>query len=389
MEISVRQHPHDPGEGQVPARDPFIRQVAAVVAIVVAAGLLLTVVVIGIDILLAAFAGVLFAVLLRAFTDLLRRYTGLPDGWAYTLVLLGLLAVLVIAGLFLAPQITDQVDQLREEAPQMIGEFEEFLEQRTWGQWILERTRDGGGQGEGGNGVVEAVGPALSGLLSTFTILITIFFVGLFAAASPRMYQDGIVHLAPLRHRPVVRELVGEIGYTLRWWLIGRAIAMTMVGVTTAVVLMLLGIPFALLLGVLAGLFTFVPYLGPIVAGVPIVLFALLEGPQQALWVLLAYTVIQQVEGNVLDPIIMHKLIYIPPVLTIVMQVLMGVVLGIMGIVMATPLAAVLIVLNRFYRREILGDPLAGEDDDSEEGEEEGKEADDGREGEEEDESEG
>jgi len=114
-----------------------------------------------------------------------------------------------------------------------------------------------------------------------------------------------------------------------------------------------------------------VPYLGPIAAGVPIVLFSLLEGPDTALWVLLAYTAIQQVEGNVLDPIIMHKLIYIPPVLTVVMQVLMGVVLGVMGVVMATPLAAVLVVLNRFYRREILGDPKAdrdGEDDEEEDG---------------------
>jgi predicted PurR-regulated permease PerM len=214
--------------------------------------------------------------------------------------------------------------------------------------------------------MANAVGPAVSALLHWFTILLTIFFVGLFAAANPQLYKDGLVHLAPLRHRPVVRELIGEISYTLRWWLIGRGIAMLMVGVTTGVVLGLLGIPFALLMGILAGLLTFIPYLGPIAAGVPIVLFALLEGPQQALWVFLAYTAIQQVEGNVLDPIIMHKLIYIPPVLTIVMQVLMGVVLGIMGVVMATPLAAILVVLNKFYRREILGDPRAEDDEDEE-----------------------
>jgi predicted PurR-regulated permease PerM len=131
-------------------------------------------------------------------------------------------------------------------------------------------------------------------------------------------------------------------------------------------VLSLLGVDFAMLLGLIAGLLTFVPYLGPIAAGVPIVLFAALDGPQTALWVLLAYTAIQQVEGNVLDPIIMHKLIYIPPVLTIVIQVLMGVVIGVMGIAMATPLAAVLIVLNRFYRRDFLGDPRAEDDEDEE-----------------------
>jgi predicted PurR-regulated permease PerM len=346
----------------VPARDPFVRRVAKVVAILVVTGLLLTFVVLGIDILLAALAGVLFAVLLRALTDLTKRYIGLGDGWALALVLLFLLALLVGGGLLLAPRVSEQVDQFVEQAPQIMTEAEEFLQQREWGQWILDQVR--GGEVEGG--MANAVGPAVSALLHWFTILLTIFFVGLFAAANPQLYKDGLVHLAPLRHRPVVRELIGEISYTLRWWLIGRGIAMLMVGVTTGVVLALLGIPFALLMGILAGLLTFIPYLGPIAAGVPIVLFALLEGPQQALWVFLAYTAIQQVEGNVLDPIIMHKLIYIPPVLTIVMQVLMGVVLGIMGVVMATPLAAILVVFNKFYRREILGDPRAEDDEDEE-----------------------
>jgi predicted PurR-regulated permease PerM len=357
MTTRARSVPHEPETERVPARDPFVRRVATVVAMLVVAGLLLTVVVLGIDILLAAFAGVLFAVFLRAFTDLIRQYTGLPDGWSLALVLLALGALLTSAGFFIAPQVSEQIDQVGEQAPQIIGEVEEFLEQRAWGEWILDRVPNDGAEG----GVTEAVGPAISGLLHWFTILITIFFVGLFAAANPRLYQDGIVHLVPLRHRPVVREVIGEIGYSLRWWLIGRAIAMLMVGLTTWIVLALLGIPFALLLGIIAGLLTFVPYLGPIASTIPIVLFALLEGPQQALWVFLAYTVIQQLEGNVLDPIIMHKLIYIPPVLTIVMQVLMGVVLGVMGIAMATPLAAVLVVLNKFYRREILGDPRAGE----------------------------
>jgi predicted PurR-regulated permease PerM len=365
MTTRARSVPHEPETERVPARDPFVRRTVTVVAVLVVAGLLLTVVVLGIDILLAAFAGVLFAVFLRAFTDLIRQYTGLPDGWSLALVLLALGALLTAAGFFIAPQVSEQIDQVGEQAPQIIGEVEEFLEQRAWGEWILDRVPNDGVEG----GVTEAVGPAISGFLHWFTILITIFFVGLFAAANPRLYQDGIVHLAPLRHRPVVRELIGEIGYSLRWWLIGRAIAMLMVGLTTWIVLALLGIPFALLLGIIAGLLTFVPYLGPIASTIPIVLFALLEGPQQALWVFLAYTVIQQLEGNVLDPIIMHKLIYIPPVLTIVMQVLMGVVIGVMGIAMATPLAAVLVVLNKFYRREILGDPRAGEDDQEDENE--------------------
>jgi predicted PurR-regulated permease PerM len=133
---------------------------------------------------------------------------------------------------------------------------------------------------------------------------------------------------------------------------------MLLVGVSTALVLALLGMPFAILLGLVAGLFTFVPYLGPIAAGVPIVLFAMLEGPRMAMLVLAAYAGIQTVEGYILDPLIMQRLVYIPPVLSLVMQVLLAVLIGVLGIAMATPLAAVLIVLTAVYRKEVLGDPV-------------------------------
>jgi len=333
-------------------RDPFVRRAITVIGLVIAAGLLVTILVIGIDILLAAFAGVLFAVFLLAFAELVARYTPLTNGWALAVVLLVGTGLLVAGGFLLAPHIIAQVDEVTEQLPQIVAETEEFLQRYAWGEWMLERAQDGGVA----DGIGAAVGPFASGTLYFLTILVTIFFVGLFGAANPGLYRKGIVNLFPLPRRDLAREILDDVAYALRWWLIGRAVAMLMVGVTTFVVLMLFGVRFALLLGIVAGLLTFVPYLGPIAAAVPIVLFSLLEGPQQALWVFLAYTAIQQVEGNVLDPYIMHKLIYIPPVTTIVMQVLMGAVIGVMGVVMATPLAAVLVVLNRFYRREALGD---------------------------------
>lgn len=352
---SRTRHP-DPADGTA-APDPTVRRVTVVIGLALAAAALAAVVVLGIDILLAAFAGILFAVFLRGFTDFVAAHTPLAGGWAYAAVLVLLTGLVVGSGVLLAPRVAEQAEQLSAQLPEIAGEAEAFLQERAWGEWLLERLGDGGP----GQALEGALAPLLSGVLGWLTVVVVVFFVGLFAAGNPRLYQDGTVHLFPLRHRPLIREILGELSYTLRWWLIGRAIAMAMVGVTTAVVLGVLGVPFALLLGTVAGLLTFVPYLGPIVAAVPIVVFAMLEGPQTALWVFVAYTAIQQVEGNVLDPIIMHKLIYIPPVVTIVLQVLMGAVVGVMGVVMATPLAAVLVVLNRYYRRELLGDPRAME----------------------------
>ncbi|MBE0596051.1 MAG: AI-2E family transporter, partial [Desulfuromonadales bacterium] len=153
-------------------------------------------------------------------------------------------------------------------------------------------------------------------------------------------------------------EVLAEIGATLRWFLVARAIAMLLVGASTAIALLLLNIPLALLLGVIATLLTFVPYLGPIAAGVPIVLVALLEGPQQALWALIVYTVIQQIEGILFDPLILQRIIRLAPVVTIVSQVLGGVLLGVLGIALATPFAAVMqVFIRRVYREDILGEP--------------------------------
>lgn len=336
-----------------PAHDPFVRRVATAVAITAAAGLLLAVFILGIEVFLVAFAGVLLAVFLRALADLLSRRAGLGEGWALTTVVLTLLVLLALGAWLLAPQVLAQVDQVGERLPRIVAEAEAFLQRHGWGRWLLARVQDGD--------VRDGLGSALGGVLATaatwFTYLLTLLFVGLFGAASPQLYEDGIVRLFPLRHRVRARQVLGEIGYTLRWWLIGRAVAMSAVGLTTALVLALLGMPFALLLGLIAGLFTFVPYLGPIAAGVPIVLFALLEGPELALYALLAYTAIQVVEGYVLDPLIMQRLVYIPPVLTLVMQVLMAVLIGVLGIAMATPLAAVLVVLAKVYRQDVLGEP--------------------------------
>jgi predicted PurR-regulated permease PerM len=355
MDRRARTVSDDSEAKHAPARDPFIRKVAVVVAITALAGVLLAVLILGIEVFLIAFAGVLLAVFLRALTDLLTRYTPLPENWALSTVLVLVLMLLGLGGWLLAPQISEQVDEVSARFPEMVGEVEEFLQRHGWGQWLLEQLQDGGA----GGGIGEAVGGLVSGLATWFTYFLTFLFVGLFGAYSPRRYEDALVHLFPLRHRVRTRQVLGEISYTLRWWLIGRAVAMSLVGITTGVVLGLLGMPFALLLGVIAGLFTFVPYLGPIAAGVPIVLFGLVEGPEMALYVLLAYTGIQVLEGYVLDPIIMQQLVYLPPVLTLIMQVLMAVLIGVLGIALATPLAAILIVLTRFYRTDILGEEAA------------------------------
>jgi predicted PurR-regulated permease PerM len=131
--------------------------------------------------------------------------------------------------------------------------------------------------------------------------------------------------------------------------------------VSTTIVLWIFGVPLAILLGLIVGLLGFIPYLGPIFGLLPVGIVAATQGADTLLWVLVAYTAVQMLEGYVLVPIVQEQTVYLPPVFTIVFQILAGFAVGIMGIVFATPLAAVILVLSRFYRRDFLGDEAAAE----------------------------
>jgi predicted PurR-regulated permease PerM len=332
----------------------FTTRVLIVLALTVLTAALATLAVLGIGVLMAAFAGVLLAVILNAFARVVEGHTRVGYGLALTGVVVLIIALLGVAGWLLGAQVVEQADEFGQMLPDLIAQFEAWLEQYAWGQWLLEQARDGGGDGA----MVAGVG-VLRWLSDLSTYLLVAIFVGLFGAANPQLYVDGIIGLTPLRQRAWMGELLGELGHTLRRWLIGQAIAMVVIGVSTTIVLLVFGIPLAIVLGLIVGLLGFIPYLGPIVGAVPVALVAGTEGATTLLYVLLAYTGVQMLEGYVATPMIHERTVYLPPLFTIIAQILLGVVLGIKGFVLATPLAAVVLVLARFYRRDALDDPDA------------------------------
>lgn len=341
-----------------PARDPFVRRLAWTVGLAFLAGLAGVLLFLGIGVLLAAFGGILLAVLLSAAAGGIAGRT--PLGYGVSLTALLLLVVLVLGGggWMLAPQVAEQADELARVVPALVDEVEAFLEQYGWGQWLLEQARQ--------NGMPDWVGAAGGGVVGTLSDMMTyglvVLFVGLFAAANPGLYTRGIVSLTPRRHRALAEEILAHLGHTLRWWLVGQAITMIIIGVSTMIVLWAFGVPLAILVGMIVGLLGFVPYLGPIFGALPVGMVAATLGAETLLWVLLAYTAVQMLEGYVAVPIVHERTVYLPPVVTIVFQVLLGFVVGVTGIIFATPLAAVLLVLSRFYRRDFLGDPDAAAD---------------------------
>jgi len=154
--------------------------------------------------------------------------------------------------------------------------------------------------------------------------VVIILFVGIYFAASPTLYIEGFIKLIPQGRRTRIRDVLHQIGRTLARWLIGKSLSMLIVGVLTASCLSLLGVPLALILGIIAGLLDFIPYFGLIMADVPAVLIAFSISPHLALYTILLLTAIQLAEGYVLLPMIEAKTVSLPPALTIVMQLLFG-----------------------------------------------------------------
>lgn len=312
---------------------------AAVVTVVVAAIVcLLALLMFAAQIWLLIFAGLLLAVLLSAAADALSRWSGLGRGLSLAVVVVALAAALAAAAYALWPSISDQADQLARELPAAVRELRAWIGERAWGEWLLGRADPE--QVVDSSGMVSQATGALISTASAIGALLVILFVGLYVAAQPGLYHRGVRRLVPIRARARVDRVLYEVIGVLRWWLVGKLLSMTLVGVLTTIGLSLLGVPLALTFGLLAALLTFVPNFGPILSVVPPAILALASDPRLAGYVVLLYLAIQTVESYALTPLIQRKTVSMPPALTIAAQVVLGVLVGAIGVAVATPLTA-------------------------------------------------
>ncbi len=176
---------------------------------------------------------------------------------------------------------------------------------------------------------------------------VVILIATLYAVAQPAPLVNGFVTLFPAGRRQRVREILVEMYGAVQRWFLGQLASMTIIGLLFTVSMFVIGIPFALLLGIFAGLISFVPYLGPVISVIPPVLLALTGNPVDAVWVLLAYAVIQAIEGNLVQPIVMSRAISLHPAVLVFALLIMGTLFGFVGVFLAVPLVAVLHVLLR------------------------------------------
>jgi predicted PurR-regulated permease PerM len=378
--MSARVKPATPGW---PSRD-ILRAAAIVAAVYVGLQLLW----VGRSVFLIGFFGVLLGIVLAAGVDRLERFR-IPRGLGAVLIVLLVLGSLTGVGFLAAPQISSQMAEVKQQLPQAMDKAERWIQQRGGGvAEIIKAASDTTGQGEGardpkakeeqgeqqGGGQVDlrkSLNQQLAGVTqhffsffsSTVSVLggvVILLFVAIFVASDPGLYHQGLMHLFPHEARARAGEVLSATATTLRRWMLMQMIGMLVIGVITTVALLLLDIKAAIALGIIAGFLEFIPYAGPILSAVPAVAMALVDGPEKALWVVAAYTAIQQLEGLVLQPLLMKEGLALPPVLTILSQALFSLVFGFLGLMLAVPMvASVLVPVKLLYVRDVVGDEVS------------------------------
>jgi predicted PurR-regulated permease PerM len=295
------------------------------------------------DLALLIFGGVLFAVALSSIASLLLKIPKI--GWRTSVIISVVLVLALVIGLafWLGNELAAQAAELRERLPQAIEAARSWLASKPFGSQIVDQARDLT-SGDLPLGRVASGAALAAGALGNFILML---LLGVFFAIEPTMYKEGAVRLFPVRHRGAVGEAIAACGEALRGWLKGQGLSMLFVGMATSVGLWLLGVPLALILGVVAGVLDFVPFFGPIVSGALAVLLAFTEGPQTALYVALLGLAIQQLEGNVVMPLVQRWAVQLPPAVGLVAVVIAATLFGIPGILLATPLMVVCMVLVR------------------------------------------
>ena len=357
---------------------------------------------------LTAFLGILFGLAVSSGVDVLARWR-LPRGLSAALVVVSFFGLLFGFGAWMAPTLHRQGIELRRQLPAAIDRFDSWVNARrdgfvgmVFGGLSTEARVDSAATtrpaaadsaaaasaaaaaarptppesttvastlrdrlGSQFTGLTRYLFPFLSSTVAVVTGLVIIIFLSIYIAVDPDMYRRGIMHLFPRARRERTGEVLSAIAAVLRKWLVTQLIAMVTLGIVTTVVLLVLRVKAAFALGLLSGLFEFIPTLGPIISALPAVAMGFLDSPQKALWVTIAYLGVHFMEGHLLIPLLMKGGVDLPPALTILSQALMALLFGFLGLMCAVPmLAATMVAVKMLYVEDVVGDPQIGPDDD-------------------------
>lgn len=311
------------------------------------------------DILLLLFVASLLALFLSAVTDKLVRRARVPRPLAFGLALLATLGAIFSLGALLVPPVLQQTRQLVSVLPDYIQSWQGLLA-RLAARYpaLLASLPD---SGELVSQLVQQLEGAVGGLLPRVVSvghelvnLVSILVMGIYLSLYPGLYREWLIALFPPIHRDLVRDVLADAATTLRSWIVAQLLAMTILGVLTAIGLAILNVPYALTFGVFTGAIVIIPFFGTLIGTLLPALFVLggdgygSFGPGgHFLLVILLGVALHIIEGNLVVPLITSKRLEIPPVLAMLSVLIVGRLLGLGGIIVSVPLLAVTLIVVR------------------------------------------
>ena len=312
--------------------------------------------------LLLIFAALVLAAIFDVMTRKVRTVLPMKRGFALTLSVVALLAVFGGVFALFGSQLVREFDTIRDSIPPAIEQVRAFLDRVGLG----EPARDMLDQGAGDiSNLLSQAGGYVMTLGNGLANFLLVFVGAIFIAGNPTVYRRGLLLLMPRRAEDTVAAALDDASRGLSGWMIGQAVSSLVVAALTWAGLTLLGVPASGGLGLIAGLLDVIPMIGPIIAGVPAVLLAFTVSPATALWTIGLFLLVQQLQGNFLQPMIQKQAVDVPPAVLLFAVVAAGLLFGFLGVLLAAPLTVVVYVLvQRIYVRTLLGKEIkvAGQD---------------------------
>jgi predicted PurR-regulated permease PerM len=336
--VSDASDVHVEKRGPTELRDPLVRQELKRAGVWFGLALAIGAVIFLAQPLLLIFAGIVLASMLDGGTRLLGRILPIGRGWRLAIVTVTAIAFLVWIFVFAGQTITAQAETLRVVVTEQVNRL------------LVSANRAGlvsGGIGfdQLGSqlmGSLGRLGSAVSSAVGALTSLFMILVIGIFIAIEPRIYERGVAWMLPMRNRDGFYRTASYMGFTLRRLMFGRLIGMAVEGFGTWILLMLGGVPFAALLGLLTGLLAFIPNIGAIVSGVLMVLAGFSVSTDAGLWAIGVYIAVQTIDGYLIVPYVARKTVDLAPALVLAAQLLFGALFGLMGLALADPIVAMI-----------------------------------------------
>lgn len=297
------------------------------------------------SVLLMILSATIISLYFQGLANIFKKFINVSHKWAMLFSILTTVIIVVGIGYLIGSRVQEQVASLQDELPTLIEQTKEKLNQYTWGQRLIEEV-----SGDNQEKYMQSIGRFFNSTFGVLGDIYIIFFLTIFFIADPSLYRSGIVALIPPKHKDEGNQLLDKLADSLKMWFKGMLIAMFAVSILTGIALVILDVPMAFGLAVIAGILNFIPNFGPVIAMIPAALIGLTISQTTALIIIGVYILIQFLESSIITPTVQKKLVKIPPALIIIGQLVIGSITGYLGIIMATPIVLIIMVMvNELY----------------------------------------